>query len=75
MKNAGCLFQINLLSTVGYYGVDVSLAAEKLLKKGLIDFVGSDVHHKKHIESFDKKVLFKDTQPLKEAIINNQFFK
>lgn len=75
LKNAGCLFQINLLSTVGYYGADVTLAAEKLLKKGLIDFVGSDVHHKKHIESFDKKVLFKDTQPLKEAIINNQFFK
>ncbi|SFB20972.1 Tyrosine-protein phosphatase YwqE [Flavobacterium swingsii] len=75
LKNAGCLFQLNLLSTVGYYGKEVAHAAEKLLKKGLIDFVGSDVHHKKHIDSFDKKILIKDLHPLKEAIANNQFFK
>jgi protein-tyrosine phosphatase len=75
LKNAGCLFQLNLPSTVGYYGIEVTQAAEKLLKKGLIDFVGSDTHHKKHIESFDKKILLKDLQPLKEAIVNNQFFK
>ena len=75
LKNSGCLFQINLLSTVGYYGKEVTQTAEKLLKQGLIDFVGSDVHHKKHIESFENKILIKDLQPLKEAIINNQFFK
>ena len=75
LKNAGCLFQLNLLSTVGYYGTAVTQAAEKLLKKGLIDFVGSDVHHKKHIESFDKKIVIKDLQPLKEAFANNQLFK
>ena len=75
LKNAGCLFQINLPSTVGYYGKEVAQAAEKLLKKGLIDFVGTDVHHKKHIESFDKKILLKDLQPLKEAFANNQFFR
>lgn len=74
LKNAGCLFQINLLSTVGYYGKEVAETAKKLLSKGLIDFVGSDVHHKKHIESFDKKIILKDLQPLKEAIANNQFF-
>lgn len=75
LKNAGCLFQINLLSTVGYYGKEVAETAKKLLKAGLIDFTGSDVHHKKHIESFDKKIIIKDLQPLKEAILNNQFFK
>ncbi|MET3010561.1 tyrosine-protein phosphatase [Flavobacterium psychrophilum] len=75
LKNAGCLFQINLLSTVGYYGESVAQTAEKLLKKDLIDFVGSDVHHKKHIASFDKIVTIKDLQPLKEAFANNQLFK
>lgn len=75
LKNAGCLFQLNLLSTVGYYGKDVTEAAKKILNKGMFDFVGSDVHHKKHIESFDTKVLVKDLQPLKEIISNNQFFK
>lgn len=75
LKNAGCLFQLNLLSTVGYYGLDVAKSCELLLKKGLIDFVGSDVHHNKHIESFSNKILFKDLQPLKTAIENNQFFR
>lgn len=75
LKNAGCLFQLNLLSVVGYYGASVAETAKKLLTKGLIDFVGSDVHHKKHIASFDQKVMLKDLQPLKEAIVNNQFFK
>jgi tyrosine-protein phosphatase YwqE len=66
---------MNLLSTVGYYGIDVAKSCELLLKKGLIDFVGSDVHHSKHIESFSNKILFKDLQPLKTAIENNQFFR
>lgn len=75
LKNAGCLFQLNLLSSVGYYGKDVTETAEKLIKAGLIDFVGSDVHHKKHIEAFEDKVLFKDSSGLKDVIANNQFFK
>ena len=75
LKNSGCLFQLNLLSTIGYYGLEVAKNSEKLLKKGMFDFVGSDVHHHKHIDSFSKKLLIKDTQPLKEAIENNQFFR
>lgn len=75
IKNAGCHLQLNLLSTVGYYGPVVAEASLKLLKSGLIDFVGSDVHHEKHIQAFDQKVLVKDTKPLQEAIARNQFFK
>lgn len=75
LKNAGCLFQINMLSTVGYYGEFVARAAEQLLKKGMIDFASSDIHHEKHVASFDGKVLFKDIKPLEEAIVNTLFFK
>ena len=75
LKNQGCLFQLNLLSTVGYYGSDVQNTAFKLLKSGMIDFVGSDTHHKKHIEAFDTKIDLKDLTPLKEAFQNNSFFK
>jgi protein-tyrosine phosphatase len=75
LKNAGCLFQLNLLSTVGYYGVEATKSCELLLKKGLIDFVGSDIHHTNHLESFSNKTLIKDLKPLKIAIENNQFFK
>jgi tyrosine-protein phosphatase YwqE len=75
LRNAGCLFQINLLSTVGYYGEFAAKTAEKLLKKGFIDFASSDIHHDKHIAAFDEKVLFKDATPLQEAITNSAFFK
>lgn len=74
LKHAGCLFQLNLLSTIGYYGANILKTTEQLLKNGLIDYVGSDVHHENHIQGFSKKVLIKDLQPLKEAIDHNQFF-
>ena len=75
LKRAGCLFQLNLLSVVGYYGAEIAKIAEQLLAKGMYTYVGSDVHHDKHIASFDQKVKLKDLVPLKEAIANNQFFK
>jgi tyrosine-protein phosphatase YwqE len=75
LKNAGCLFQLNLLSTVGYYGNEVAKSCELLLKKGMIDYVGSDVHHAKHIEAFTNRVLLKDVVSLQQAIENNQFFR
>jgi protein-tyrosine phosphatase len=74
LKNAGCLFQLNLLATVGYYGEGITKTADYLLKKGMYDFVGSDVHHRKHIESFNQKVKIKEVNILKEVIGNNQFF-
>lgn len=75
LKKAGCLFQLNLLSVVDYYGVGITKIAEKLLKKGLYDFVGSDIHHFNHLLAFDQKVKIKDILPLKEVITNNSFFK
>lgn len=75
LKRVGCLFQLNLLSVVGYYGESITKKAEELLQKGMYDFVGSDVHHSKHITFFDKKVKLKEVSALKEVIGNNQFFK
>ena len=75
LKHQGCLFQLNLLSTIGYYGAETAKIAEKLLQIGLIDFVGSDIHHQKHIDGFYKQISFKDVAPLKKAMENNQFFK
>ena len=73
--NAGCLLQLNLLSVVGYYGDGIAKIAEKLLQKGMYRFVGSDVHHDKHIAAFDQKIKLKDLAPLEEIIANNQFFR
>lgn len=74
LKKAGCLFQLNLLAVVGYYGAGITKIAEKLLQKGMYNFVGSDVHHLKHIEAFNEKVKIKEVSILKEVIAKNQFF-
>lgn len=75
LKKAGCLFQLNLLATVGYYGERITKIAEELLSKGMYDFTGTDVHHIKHIASFNEKIKIKSISNLKEVIANNQLFK
>lgn len=74
LKKAGCLFQINLLSTTGYYGKHVYKTCEKLLSDGMIDYTGSDVHHTRHASSFKNPVLLKDTSALEKALKNNSLF-
>lgn len=74
LKKAGCLFQANLLSTVGYYGEHVTKAVEKLFKNDMIDFTGSDIHHKNHVASFSKKIKI-DELLLVAAMKRNTLFK
>ena len=75
LKKAGCYFQINLLSATGYYGKEVAKIADKLLKDNMIDFVGSDFHHKQHIASFSNPIIIKEVDQLKKAFENNcRFF-
>jgi protein-tyrosine phosphatase len=45
----GCLLQVNLLSLLGYYGKPVKMIAEKLLKSKMIDLLGTDMHHERHL--------------------------
>ena len=49
LKNAGCLFQLNLLSLSGHYGEGIQQIAESLLKKGYYDYAGTDLHHHRHL--------------------------
>ncbi len=51
MKELGCLMQSNLLSFSGYYGKPVQIAAEKLAKENLIDLLGTDMHHERHLNA------------------------
>ena len=75
LKKAGCLFQLNLLSTVGYYGKKALEATDYLLKNQLIDFTGSDIHHKKHLDAFSEKIKIREISLLIEAMKRNVFFK
>ncbi len=74
LKNAGCLFQLNLLSSVGYYGEGVLKLAIKLLENGMIDFVGSDIHHERHVNAFNLPLQLKNSKALEEAFERNNLF-
>lgn len=74
LKKAGCLFQMNMLSSTGYYGERVAKTADLLLKNGLIDFVGSDVHHTRHLEYMHKKIVLKNHEYMTPIFQNNSFF-
>ena len=49
LKELGFLLQVNLLSLTGYYGKTVAKAAKYILDNNLADFVGTDLHHFKHL--------------------------
>ncbi len=62
LKELGCLLQLNLLSLTGHYGKDVETNAKDLLKAGLIDLAGTDLHNEHHADKLhdallDKKVV------------------
>ena len=54
LKDAGCWFQLNLLSLSGYYGAAIQELAEYLLKKNYYDLAGTDLHHHKHLSLLQK---------------------
>ena len=45
LADRGCIFQLNLLSAVGYYGEKCANITDFLLKNNLADFAGSDLHN------------------------------
>lgn len=49
LKDAGCFFQLNLLSLTGYYGKIPQELALYLVKKKHLDFLGTDLHHDRHL--------------------------
>jgi tyrosine-protein phosphatase YwqE len=51
LKEAGCYFQLNLLSLTGYYGKIPSELAQYLVKKKYIDLLGTDLHHERHLDA------------------------
>ena len=53
MKDRGALLQINALSLTGYYGKNEKHTAIQLLEAGLVDFIGTDIHHERHLKAFN----------------------
>jgi tyrosine-protein phosphatase YwqE len=52
----GVLLQLNLLSITGYYGKEVKIAAEYMLKNKLYRLAGTDLHHDNHYNALKHHV-------------------
>lgn len=74
LKQKGVMFQVNINSLGGYYSKSVQSAARTLMKNGWIDYLGSDVHHQKHIDALAatlKSGVLKDVMK-NNTILNHQ---
>lgn len=49
LVDLGFMLQLNALSLTGYYGKGAVKAAEYMLKHGLISYIGTDLHHERHL--------------------------
>lgn len=51
LREAGYYFQVNLLSLTGYYGKVPYEIAQHLVEKKYVDFLGTDLHHTRHLQA------------------------
>lgn len=61
LKEAGYFFQVNLLSLAGYYGKLPQEIANVLVKNKLVDFLGTDLHHVRHLHALRSASSLTDT--------------
>ena len=54
LRNRGVLFQLNLLSLIGFYNPSIQKMAEKMIDKGWVDFIGSDCHNEQYALLIEK---------------------
>ncbi len=67
LKDRGVFFQLNLVSLAGFYPDPVRKFAEKFIDKGMIEFVGSDMHNLRYMEALERSL---DEKAL-EKLINS----
>jgi protein-tyrosine phosphatase len=54
LKDRGMLFQLNLNSLTGLYGLPAKIAANQLIDAGMVEFTGTDAHHTGHLLGLSK---------------------
>lgn len=54
LKEMGVELQVNALSLTDHYGKHIKSIAEKLIEKDMIDFIGTDIHHIRHLEGLKR---------------------
>jgi protein-tyrosine phosphatase len=76
-KDLGCKLQVNLLSLSGGYGPHVKKIAERLFKNEMVDFLGTDLHHDRHLAMLKSLATKKEFYDLVNGaeILNNTLIK
>ncbi len=75
LKESGALFQLNINSLTGYYGKASKRTAEYLIDNNLIDFIGSDLHGQRHMNSLKNVVNEKYFWKLMSNGVKNNLLK
>lgn len=65
LRDAGCFFQLNILSLGGHYGKSVQELAMYLIRKNYYDLAGTDLHHAGHLQVLNTPAI---TQPLQKLL-------
>ena len=68
LKDLGFLLQVNISSFTGYYGSGPLKAAKYILKNGLCSYLGTDLHHLRHLQ------LLKDSRASIEKLLEGRQF-
>jgi len=53
LKDRGIYFQLNMISLIGHYSVEVRKMAEKLIDAEMVDFLGSDLHNAFYLRALE----------------------
>jgi protein-tyrosine phosphatase len=67
LKDAGYLFQLNLLSFAGVYGRSVKELANYIANKGYYDLAGTDLHNQKHLKALQNPAIASHLEKLLET--------
>ena len=73
IRDSGIALQMNLNSLSGYYGPEAKKLAEKLIDHGMVDMVGSDMHHLKHAAALQRCLSDKYINKLFELHLLNRY--
>ncbi len=73
LHDAGLIFQANLLSFSNYYGPHVKKAVEWMSEMDMIDMLGTDLHHDRHLAALQELKMTKSLGKALEKVKMSHF--
>ena len=73
LRDQQVLLQLNAGSLAGAYSPAVKKMAQYMVTQGLVDFLGSDIHHQRHLDTYVQLRKSKDYVKLRKLpLLNDQ---